>query len=161
MDISLISNSALRVAIQRNLVSFPSQIPTLMKRPNGDSQERMAQLYFVLGWTVRSLCERYRLSKAMVQKVLSEWRVRAVAAGYIQDIHPEALDALVQIRDEADAPLPCTRRGAGRRRRDLAPRGQPQRRVPCEPLLVRHGSDPVLRTSPLRGKTRIDSPAGG
>lgn len=106
MDISLISNSALRVAIQRNLVSFPSQIPTLMKRPNGDSQERMAQLYFVLGWTVRSLCERYRLSKAMVQKVLSEWRVRAVAAGYIQDIHPEALDALVQIRDEADAPLP-------------------------------------------------------
>lgn len=106
MDISLISNSALRVAIQRNLVSFPSQIPPLMKRPGGDSQDRMARLYFVLGWTVRSLCERYCLSKAMVQKLLSEWRVRAVAAGYIQDIHPEELDALVHMKDETDAPLP-------------------------------------------------------
>jgi len=28
----------------------------------------------------------------MVQKILSEWRIRAVAAGYIQDIHPEVLD---------------------------------------------------------------------
>jgi hypothetical protein len=106
MDISLISNSALRIAIQRNLVSFPSQIPALVKRPNGDSQERMAQLYFSLGWTVRSLCERYCLSKAMVQKLLSEWRIRAVAAGYIQDIHPEDLDVLLQMRDETDTPFP-------------------------------------------------------
>jgi hypothetical protein len=106
MDISLISNSALRIAIQRNLVSFPSQIPALMKRPGGDTQERMAQLYFALGWTVRSLCERYRLSKAMVQKLLSEWRVRAIGAGYIQDIHPDELEFLVYVKDETDTALP-------------------------------------------------------
>jgi len=102
MDISLISNSALRIAIQRNLVSFPSQIPALMKRPGGDMQERIAQLYFALGWTVRSLCERYCLSKAMVQKLLSEWRVRAIGAGYIQDIHPDELEFLVYVKDETD-----------------------------------------------------------
>jgi DNA-binding transcriptional regulator LsrR (DeoR family) len=109
MDISLIGNSALRVAIQRNLVSFPSQIPAFMKRPGGDASERMAHLYFGLGWTVRSICERYGLSKAMVQKMISEWRVRAVAAGYIQDIHPEELDSLVNARDETDtlSPLPA------------------------------------------------------
>ena len=106
MDISLISNSALRIAIQRNLVSFPSQIPALMKRPGGDTQERMAQLYFALGWTVRSLCERYRLSKAMVQKLLSEWRVRAIGAGYIQDIHPDELEFLVYVKDESDTAPP-------------------------------------------------------
>lgn len=105
MDISLISNSALRIAIQRNLVSFPSQVPALMKRPGSDSQERIAQLYFALGWTVRSLCERYCLSKAMVQKVLSEWRVRAIGAGYIQDIHPDELELLICVKDEPDAAL--------------------------------------------------------
>jgi hypothetical protein len=106
MDISLIGNSALRIAIQRNLVSFPSQIPAFTKRPGGDTRERMAQLYFALGWTVRSLCERYGLSKTMVQKLLAEWRIRAVAAGYIQDIHPEDLDVLVSIREDGDMPLP-------------------------------------------------------
>jgi hypothetical protein len=103
MDISLISNSALRIAIRRNLVSFPAQIPALMKRPAGDAQERMAQLYFSLGWTVRSLCDRYCLSKAMVQKLLSEWRVRAVGAGYIQDIHPDELEFLLALKDENDS----------------------------------------------------------
>jgi hypothetical protein len=102
MDISLINNSALRIAIQRNLVSFPAQIPALMKRPGGDAQERIAQLYFALGWTVRSLCERYCLSKAMVQKLLSEWRVRAIGAGYIQDIHPDELEFLIFVKDETD-----------------------------------------------------------
>ena len=62
----------------------------------------MAQLYFALGWTVRSLCERYCLSKAMVQKLLSEWRMRAVGAGYIQDIHPDELEFLVYVKDETD-----------------------------------------------------------
>lgn len=102
MDISLINNSALRVAIQRNLVSFPAQIPALAKRPGRDTQERMALLYFTLGWTVRSLCDRYCLSKAMVQKLLSEWRIRAVGAGYIQEIHPDELESILHIKDETD-----------------------------------------------------------
>ena len=92
MDLALVGNNILRSAIQRNLVSFPSQIPALKKR--GDSQRRIAQLYFVHRWRVRAICARYGLSKAMVQKSLSEWRIRAVSAGYIQDIHPEVIAML-------------------------------------------------------------------
>ncbi len=105
MNISLIGNSALRLAIQRNLVSFPSQIPAFTKRPGGDTQERIAKLYFSLDWTVRGICDRYGLSRTMVQKLLSDWRVRAVAAGFIQDVRPEELEALVDIDDESGEPL--------------------------------------------------------
>ena len=102
MDISLIGNSALRIAIQRNLVSFPSQIPGIVKRPEDDTQQRIAHLYFARGWPVRDICTRYSLSKAMVQRLVSEWRMRAVSAGYIQDIHPEDLDSLIHLKDEND-----------------------------------------------------------
>jgi hypothetical protein len=102
MDISLIGNSALRIAIQRNLVSFPSQIPTFMKRPGDDTQQRIAHLYFSRGWPVRNICARYGLSKAMVQRLVSEWRVRAVGSNYIQDIHPEDLEVLIHMKDEPE-----------------------------------------------------------
>jgi hypothetical protein len=104
MNISLIGNSALRIAIQRNLVSFPSQIPAFMKRPGDDSQQRIAHLYFARGWPIRDLCSRYGLGKGVVQRLVSEWRIRAVAAGYIQDIHPEDLDLLIHFRDEGELP---------------------------------------------------------
>lgn len=122
MDISLIGNSALRIAIQRNLVSFPAQIPAVVKkqedkkqedkrpedkRQEYDTQQRIAHLYFARGWQVRDICARYGLGKAMVQRLVSEWRIRAVSAGYIQDIHPEDLDALIHIRDEAEWPVPA------------------------------------------------------
>jgi hypothetical protein len=42
----------------------------------------------------------------MVQKLLSEWRVRAIGAGYIQDIHPDELEFLVYVKDEADTATP-------------------------------------------------------
>lgn len=117
MDISLIGNSALRIAIQRNLVSFPAQIPAVVKKQEDkkqedkkqedDTQQRIAHLYFARGWQVRDICARYGLGKAMVQRLVSEWRIRAVSAGYIQDIHPEDLDALIHIRDEAEWPVPA------------------------------------------------------
>jgi hypothetical protein len=100
MDIALMGNTLLRSAIRQNLVSFPSQIPTLMRRQGGDVPERVVQLYFLRGWSVRNICERYRLNKAMVQKLLSEWRIRAVSAGYIQGIHPESLEALARTHEE-------------------------------------------------------------
>ena len=105
MDISLIGNSDLRIAIQRNLVSFPSQIPAFMKRPGDETQQRIAHLYFGRGWPIRNICARYGLGKAMVQRLVSEWRIRAVGGGYIQDIHPEDLDVLIHIKDETDAAL--------------------------------------------------------
>lgn len=94
MTLALVGNTLLRTAITRNLVTFPAQIQPFMKRASGDLQERIVQLYFVRGWTVRSICERYGMSKAMVHKLLAEWRVRAIESGYIQEIEPGCLDAL-------------------------------------------------------------------
>jgi hypothetical protein len=107
MNISLIGNSALRIAIQRNLVSFPAQIPSFVKRPGDDTQQRIAYLYFGRGWAVRNICARYGLGKALVQRMVSEWRIRAVSAGYIQDIHPEDLDLVLQVKDDAEWLLPA------------------------------------------------------
>src|SRR5580658_3326603 len=107
MNISLIGNSALRIAIQRNLVSFPAQIPSFVKRPGDNTQQRIAYLYFGRGWPVRNICARYGLGRALVQRLVSEWRIRAVAAGYIQDIHSEDLDLVMQVKDDAEWSVPA------------------------------------------------------
>jgi transposase-like protein len=95
MTLALLGNTLLRTAITRNLVSFPAQVRPFMKRSSGDLQERIVQLYFVRGWSVRSLCDRYGLNKAMAHKLLAEWRIRAVESGYIQEIEPGTLAGLI------------------------------------------------------------------
>ncbi len=92
MELALIRNSILRSAIRRNLVSFPAQLPSFMRR--GDLQERIVQLYFVRGWELPRICDRYRLGKSTVRKLLSNWKIRAVAGGYIQEIDPDTLTVL-------------------------------------------------------------------
>jgi len=94
MTLALLGNTLLRTAITRNLVTFPAQIQPFMKRTMGDQPERIVQLYFVRGWSVRNICDRYGMSKAMVHKLLAEWRIRAVESGYIQEIEPDCLSAL-------------------------------------------------------------------
>jgi transposase-like protein len=96
MTLALMGNTLLRTAITRNLVSFPAQIRPFMRRSSGDLQERIVQLYFVRGWSVRSICDRYGLSKAMAHKMIGEWRIRAVESGFIQEIETGSLAALVQ-----------------------------------------------------------------
>src|ERR1700728_1409782 len=103
MTLALLGNTLLRTAITRNLVTFPAQIQPFMKRTMGDLQERIVQLYFVRGWSVRNICDRYGMSKAMVHKLLAEWRIRAVESGYIQEIEPGNLAGLVG--DVPEAPL--------------------------------------------------------
>jgi hypothetical protein len=108
--IHFIGNRSLRWAIQQNLVSFPSQLPALMAHQGTDVAERVALLYFVRGWPVRKICDRYDLENYAVKKMLSEWRARAVAAGYIQDIHPENLDELIHTGEgrwgDEEKPMP-------------------------------------------------------
>jgi transposase-like protein len=96
MTLALLGNNLLRTAITHNIVSFPAQIRPFVRRGSGDLQERMVQLYFVRGWPVRSICNRYGVSKAMVHKLLAEWRIRAVESGYIQEIETGALDGLLR-----------------------------------------------------------------
>ena len=108
MTLALLGNTLLRTAITRNLVTFPAQIQPFMKRTMGDLQERIVQLYFVRGWSVRNICDRYGMSKAMVHKLLAEWRIRAVESGYIQEVEPDCLSAL-----EAEADNDTLESGAG------------------------------------------------
>ena len=95
-QIALFGNAMMRMAVRRNLVSFPAQIPAFVKQPAGITQQRVVQLYFVRSWSVRNICHRYGIGKKLIQNLLSDWRVRAVAAGLIQEIDPEALDRLHQ-----------------------------------------------------------------
>ena len=103
MTLALLGNTLLRTAITRNIVSFPAQIRPFMRRGSGDLQERMVQLFFVRGWPVRNICDRYGISKAMAHKLLAEWRIRAIESGHIQEIEPGALDGLLK---EANAREP-------------------------------------------------------
>lgn len=84
------SNAGLREAIRSNSVSFPSQTPCFASDTGRGLHWRIAQLYFVSGWSVRRISLRHRLSKQMVRNILSQWRLRAVAAGFVQEIQPES-----------------------------------------------------------------------
>lgn len=101
-------NTLLRAAIRGNIVTFPAQIPVFMKPPKGCIQQRAVQLYFVRGWSVRGICNRFNLAKRIVQNLVSDWRIRAISGGLIQQIEPEELYRLVleQASNEKDRHLP-------------------------------------------------------
>ena len=99
MNIVLIGNNVLRSAIRANLVSFPAQISTLTK--SGGVDERIVQLYFVRGWELGSIGHRFGLCKSTVRKIITDWKVRAVSAGHIQEVYPEALATFVSDPDLA------------------------------------------------------------
>ena len=89
MNLQEIGSRALRAAIQENRVSFPAQAPAFRKHSRSDVQWRMSVLYFVRGWSIRALADRYNLCSARVQQLLSSWRKYAISASYIQEIPPE------------------------------------------------------------------------
>jgi hypothetical protein len=90
----------LRRAIRGNIVSFPSQIPSFPKGSQAEMQWRMVILFFVRGWRVGKIGERFQVPSHRVWKLLNEWSLRALALGYVQVIDPEAFAACC--RDEAN-----------------------------------------------------------
>ena len=89
MTLILLENTKLRRAIRSNRVTFPSQIPRLLKLPAGDLQQRIVQLFFVRGWSARDISGRSGLSKARVLRILADWKIRAIDSGWIQEIEPD------------------------------------------------------------------------
>ena len=83
----------LRRAIRGNIVSFPSQVPALLKQPAADMQWRMVLLFFVRGWSAANIAERFDVPSHRVWKLLNAWSVRAMALGHVQVIDPEAFAA--------------------------------------------------------------------
>jgi hypothetical protein len=83
-----LTNQAIRTAIWSNQMSFPSQVPVFEKQSRPDIQWRVVQLYFVRRWSFRHLAARYGVSPQRIMQIISNWRVRAMALGYIQEIPP-------------------------------------------------------------------------
>jgi hypothetical protein len=90
----------LRRAIRMNIVSFPSQIPSFPKGSQADMQWRMVLLFFVRGWSVAKIAERFQAPNHRVWTLLNGWSVRAMAQGHVQVIDPEAF--AVCCRDEVE-----------------------------------------------------------
>src|SRR5436309_1492094 len=106
MDLALLGNRALQVAVRRNLVCFPSQAPIFGKRPRRDVQWRLAVLYFIRGWSTREIAKRYGLTRERCGQIISDWRIRAVNMGYIQDVTPDDdPKAIETLRQMETAPL--------------------------------------------------------
>jgi len=86
MNIAQISLRQLRIAIQNDQVSFPSQVPSFPCQSRPDIQRRMVELYFVRNWSCPELGERYGVTMERVRQLIVGWVRRAVALGYLQEI---------------------------------------------------------------------------
>jgi hypothetical protein len=84
-----LENRVVRQAVVENLVSFPSQVPVFEKQSRPDLQQKLVVLYFVRGWTMDDIAQRYGLARQRMGQILTAWRIRAVQQGYIQAIQPE------------------------------------------------------------------------
>lgn len=93
-------SSVLRRAVRGSIVSFPAQIPVLLKQPSADMQWRVVLLYFVRGWSSARIGARFNVPKHRIRKTLNQWSVRALALGYVQVIDQEAFAACC--RDDAE-----------------------------------------------------------
>ena len=110
---------ALRRALRRNIVSFPSpsRIPVFLPQPAADMQWRMVLLYFVRGWSSVRIAARFGVPKHRIRNGLKEWSSRALAVGYVQIVDPEAFAACCQVDVEFRSP---PRRDVGKIYRPLS-----------------------------------------
>ena len=111
------TNSRLRAAIRDNTVTFPAQMAHLRSRTNGDRSERIVHLYFVSGWPVPRIRSRYQLSRQAINTILNEWRQRAIAAGFVQEIQPRSEEHELE-----SLPTPTVDGTLGSRHIDIYPR---------------------------------------
>ena len=107
MQVDKLTNQELRSAIWRNQASFPAQVPVFEKQTRPDVQSRLVQLYFIRKWSFVDIARRYGVTPQRVMQIVTIWRMRAVALGYIQEIPAEdpikVLRDLQQIRADSAA----------------------------------------------------------
>jgi hypothetical protein len=94
--------AALRRALRGNAVSFPSQIPILLKQPAADMQWRAVSLFFLHGWSAPSIASRFQVPKHRIRKGLNEWSGRAMVLGYVQVIDPDVFAACCEAGGDAE-----------------------------------------------------------
>jgi|HubBroStandDraft_5_1064220.scaffolds.fasta_scaffold1593906_1 hypothetical protein len=76
----------LRSAIRLNRISFPVPVPVFASQHRPDVQWRLAELYFIHGWSPVKLAERYGVSSRRVRQSLHNWASRARMRGYLQPV---------------------------------------------------------------------------
>jgi hypothetical protein len=104
VELALLGNRALQMLVRRNFVCFPAQAPVFGQRSRRDLQWRLAVLYFVRGWSTRSIADRYGLTRERCGQIISDWRIRAITLGFIQDVTPEGTDLARLAEFHAAAP---------------------------------------------------------
>ena len=82
--------SLLRRAVRMNIVSFPAQVPVLLRQPAAEVQWRMVLLYFVRGWSQPAISARFGIPIHRISKAINDWSIRALALGYVQVIDAKA-----------------------------------------------------------------------
>jgi len=92
--------SLLRRAVRMNIVSFPAQVPVLLRQPVADVQWRMVLLYFVRGWSQPAIAARFGIPIHRITKALNDWSIRALALGYVQVIDPKAFAICCGVESE-------------------------------------------------------------
>ncbi|HXN45080.1 MAG TPA: hypothetical protein VN893_00470 [Bryobacteraceae bacterium] len=102
--------SLLRRAVRMNIVSFPAQVPVLLRQPAADVQWRMVLLYFVRGWSQPALAARFGIPIHRISKAINDWSIRALALGYVQVIDAKAFAVCCGVEGEEptyfEAPQP-------------------------------------------------------
>jgi hypothetical protein len=61
-------------------------VPVFSRQSRADIAWRAALLYFVRGWSIKGVADRFRMSRERAGQIVSGWRALAVNAGYIQEI---------------------------------------------------------------------------
>jgi hypothetical protein len=105
VELALLGNRTLQTLVRGNFVCFPSQAPVFGQKSRRDLQWRLAVLYFVRGWSTRTIADRYGLTRERCGQIISDWRIRAVALGYIQDVTPEGTDLARLADSHSGAPV--------------------------------------------------------
>jgi hypothetical protein len=138
--------SLLRRAVRMNIVSFPAQVPVLLKQPPADMQWRMVVLYFVRGWSQTAIAARFGVPVHRVSRALSEWSARAVAFRYVQVIDHEECRRL-GFECETSSPAGEIRAGVARPVFEIAP------------AIFRSNGTPAEGALPVREKERVSHAA--
>jgi hypothetical protein len=80
---------SLRAAVWQHRVSFPAQIPTFRRQHRKDVQWRAVILYFVRGWPLQRIAERYGVTHKRIGQMVRGWAVAALDQGYLACIPGE------------------------------------------------------------------------
>jgi hypothetical protein len=134
-------SETLRRAVRANIVSFPSQIPTLLKQPSADVQWRVVLLFFVRGWSASRIGARFNVPRHRIWKTLNGWSVRALALGYVQVIDPEAFGACCHLDVEESGTVRSVEETADIAARDGRPLFASKDLLP--PVVMPAGNRPV------------------